>query len=317
MKHPPHNRSRRSRRISSVFLTLAVAVAGIAISARAATAQTKAPTAAPAPAPARTVASTFRAPAGSNLVVVTARDYNFDLPATIPAGLTTFRLLDRGREPHHFYLVRVDEGKNIADVMAALAPSKDAPTQVHAFPAWMHPVGGPNAPLPGGESNATVLLRPGSYVAFCVIPSPDGLLHLMKGMIRAFTVTGPAKATALPKPDLTITLSDYAFGLSQPLEAGRQTVAVTNTSAQPHELVLTRFPEGQSASDLVDWARDPHGRPPPGQPYGGVTDIPPGATVDVQLDLEPGRYGLICFSPDAKDGMPHAMHGMLKDIVVR
>ena len=33
-------------------------------------------------------------------------------------------------------------------------------------------------------------------------------------------------------------------------------------------------------------------------------------------DLAPGDYGLICFVPDAKDGKPHLMHGMMKQITV-
>ena len=34
------------------------------------------------------------------------------------------------------------------------------------------------------------------------------------------------------------------------------------------------------------------------------------------MTFEPGSYALICFVPDAKDGKPHAMHGMLKTLTV-
>jgi hypothetical protein len=30
----------------------------------------------------------------------------------------------------------------------------------------------------------------------------------------------------------------------------------------------------------------------------------------------PGNYVLICFEPDAKDGMPHFVHGMLQAFTV-
>ena len=34
-------------------------------------------------------------------------------------------------------------------------------------------------------------------------------------------------------------------------------------------------------------------------------------------DFAPGKYGLICFLPDAKDGKPHLAHGMVREITVK
>jgi hypothetical protein len=34
------------------------------------------------------------------------------------------------------------------------------------------------------------------------------------------------------------------------------------------------------------------------------------------MDFEPGRYALLCFVPDAGDGMPHFMHGMVQEFTV-
>lgn len=39
------------------------------------------------------------------------------------------------------------------------------------------------------------------------------------------------------------------------------------------------------------------------------------ADVTIKL-VTPGDYGLICFVPDAKDGKPHLVHGMVKTIKV-
>jgi hypothetical protein len=36
----------------------------------------------------------------------------------------------------------------------------------------------------------------------------------------------------------------------------------------------------------------------------------------VTLTLTAGEYGLLCFIPDAKDGKPHFVHGMIKQFVV-
>ena len=36
----------------------------------------------------------------------------------------------------------------------------------------------------------------------------------------------------------------------------------------------------------------------------------------MHVDLQPGRYGLICFLPDRKDGKQHFEHGMVQEFEV-
>ena len=256
------------------------------------------------------------APAGSNVVTVIAHDYAFDMPTSIPAGLTTFRLVDKGKEPHHLFVMKLEQGKKASDMFAALkamGPAGGPP------PAWMRPAGGPNAASPGTETNATLTLEPGEYAAFCVIPTPKGAPHFMMGMIKGFTVTPAAKsaAAALPKADLTITLKDYDFVLSRPLTKGRHVIAVTNAGTQPHEIVITRFGPGQSNMQFAAWGEKPQGKTAPGHSMGGITDILPGKTVVIEQTFPPGRYGFICFTRDKKDGKPHFLHGMQKEFVVK
>lgn len=256
------------------------------------------------------------APAGSNVVTVVAHDYAFDMPTSIPAGLTTFRLIDKGKEPHHLFVMKLEQGKKASDMFAALkamGPAGGPP------PAWMRPVGGPNAAAPGAETNATLTLEPGEYAAFCVIPTPKGAPHFMMGMIKGFTVTPAAKrsAAALPKADLTITLKDYDFVLSRPLTKGRHVIAVTNAGTQPHEVVINRYGPGQTNMQFAMWGEKPDGKTAPGHVMGGVTDILPGKTVVIEQTFPPGRYGFICFTRDKKDGKPHFLHGMQKEFVVK
>jgi hypothetical protein len=252
--------------------------------------------------------------AAPNVVTVIAREYAFQMPDSIPAGLTTFRLIDQGKEPHHLYVMKLEEGKKASDMFAALkamGPAGGPP------PTWMHPVGGPNAPVVGGESNATLMLEPGEYAAFCIIPTPKGAPHFMLGMIKGFTVTPSAKpAAALPEADLTITLTDYDFVLSQPLTSGRHVIAITNAATQPHEVVINRFSEGQTNAQFAAWGEKPDGKSIPAHGMGGVTDILPGKTVVIENDFPPGRYGFVCFTRD-KNGKPHHMLGMQKEFIVQ
>lgn len=170
---------------------------------------------------------------------------------------------------------------------------------------------------PGSSSNATLALEPGNYLAFCEIPGPDPRPHFMKGMVKAFTVTPPARDAALPPTDLTITMSEYSFSFSHPISSGHHVIAVENAGAQPHMLVIHREAPGSGVKEFLAWGENPNGEPQPGAGWGGVTTIAPGETVVFEEDFPPGRYFLICFTPDAKDGKPHFAHGMLKEIEVK
>jgi hypothetical protein len=254
----------------------------------------------------------FAALPGANVISVVANDYSFEMPATVPAGLTTLRFSNRGKEFHHLYLVKVEKGKKPEDILAWF--KKGGPP-----PAWMRPVGGPNAPapMPGAETVFTSNLTAGDYVALCVIPSPNGgPPHVMKGMIKTLTVTPTTAKVTLPTADITLTLSDYDFTFSKPLTPGKHLIAVRNTGKQPHEYFMGKLNPGKTPMDLAKFAENPVG-PPPGLPMGGITDILPGDVVYVQVDVPAGEYAFICFDPDAKDGKPHFAHGMIKQITVK
>jgi uncharacterized cupredoxin-like copper-binding protein len=262
------------------------------------------------PASARSANTVIVRGDGIRTVTVTASDYSFAAPDTIPAGLTELRLLNRGTEMHHAMLIRLDAGKTMADLFAAM--QTDGP-----LPAWAHEAGGPNTPGPGGESNAILRLVAGRYAMICVIPSTDGKPHVMKGMAKEIVVTPAISNTsnANMRVNSTMTLFDYAFQLSQPLQAGRQTIRVKNTAGQPHEVVFVKLQPGKKTADVLAWMDKMEG-PPPGAPVGGTTPMANGEENIITVDLVPGEYGLVCFVPDAKDAKPHAMHGMMTQLTI-
>jgi hypothetical protein len=239
---------------------------------------------------------------------VTARDYAYDAPAEVPAGLTTIRLTNQGPSPHHVQLVRLAEGKRLSDLLEALKGEK--------FPAWATMAGGPAPPEVGRTSTEIQMLEPGTYALVCFIPTPEGMPHVMKGMSRELSVVGPA-APAGPEPeaDLVIKLVDYDFQLSAPLPAGKHTIRVENAGPQPHEVAIVRLHPGKKPEDFAAWGMKQIG-PPPGTIHGGVSGIMPGSRVFLEVDLPPGEYGLICFLPDSKDGKPHFVHGMVRQTSV-
>lgn len=261
------------------------------------------------PATASRFAARFASLPGANVISVVASDYAFDMPATVPAGLTTIRFSNKGKELHHVYLVKVEKGKKPDDVLAFFKAGGPPPK-------WMKPVGGPNAPAPGDETVFTSNLEAGDYVALCVIPSPGGPPHVMKGMMKALTVTPTARKAAAPVADITLTLSDYDLAFSKPLAPGKHVIAVRNTGKQPHEFFMAQLMPGKTPMDMAKFAENPVGAPP-GKPMGGITDIVPGDVVYLQVDVPKGEFAFMCFTPDMKDGKPHLAHGMIKQISVK
>jgi hypothetical protein len=241
------------------------------------------------------------------VVTVHARDFAYDAPDHIAAGMTTFQLVNDGPGLHHLVLIRLDSAKTPADLQAAI--KNPGP-----LPAWAVLSGGPNAADPMGQSTATVDLTAGNYVMLCFVDVPNGVPHFAKGMVRPLTVTASATASAAaPVADVVATLSDYSFALSQPLTAGQHTIKVQVQPGQPHELVLVRLDPGKTSKDLLKWMPKMQG-PPPGHVVGGASPSVPGSPVYVSVNLVPGKYLLICFLPDGKDGKPHFTHGMMQTV---
>lgn len=250
--------------------------------------------------------STVQARGARNITVV-ATDFAFSGPTVVNAGWVTINLITRGKEPHQVQIARLDPGKTIDDVRAAF--------RNRTAPPWTL-LGGPNAPDPnGGRANATQYLPPGEYVLLCLIPSPDGTLHVEKGMVRPLRVRASASRGREPRADVAMRLVDYGFDLSRPLRRGRQTIRVWTDAPQPHEVVLLEPAPGKTAHDFGVWGERMEG-PPPATPLGGVVGLSPRQAAYFTVNLKPGRYGLICFLPDWKDGKPHFLHGMTRDFTV-
>lgn len=247
-------------------------------------------------------------PGMASLVVdVSAMDYAFTAPDTIPAGSTTFRFTNAGHEFHHLTIIPLPEGKKIGDLVDS--------TVGEVLPPWIAPVGGPNAVDPGTHDETTLSLAPGRYALICMISSGDKVMHMKKGMARELVVTPSDRPTALPSADLSMQLADYGFTLSTPIAAGHHTILVSNHAQQPHEVVVVKLAPGKHMNDLLTWMGHPDG-PPPGGAIGGASPMIPGVENVVSMDFTPGTYGFICFLPASDDHQPHFTHGMMQEFVV-
>jgi hypothetical protein len=242
-------------------------------------------------------------PPAPNMVHVTATDYAFQAPDTLPSGVTTFHLMNEGKEPHHVVLLKLP----FADLQKVNLAGPPPPDLVV--------LGGPNAAPPGGTAEATVDLIPGSYTMVCLIPGADGKPHMMRGMARPLVVTQGSSTAAMPVADITVKLTDYAFEVTGPLTAGRHVVRVEDAGPQMHELVFVKLEPGKTVQQMVAWLEKPEG-PPPGSLVNGAAPMTVGVVNTTTVDLSAGDYGLICFVSDSKDRKPHFAHGMIKQITV-
>jgi len=247
----------------------------------------------------------------TSVVTFTAKDHGFDGPDTVPAGQTTLRLRNVGREPHQLQLLKLEEGKSAAALAAALRePGR-------ALPSWAKHMGGPNGIQAGDEAEATVYLEPGLYVVVCMVPGVDRQTHAALGMQKVLRVT----ERRVPSPpefhgNFHMALFEYEFVVVQPLSRGQHTFYVVNRGAQPHQVSLVRLDPGASAADVLAAFSHDEPAPLPGQLMGGMSGLEPGAEGTFTAGLSPGRYAMICLFPNPAAHDSHAAKGMVMNFMI-
>lgn len=262
-------------------------------------------------------------------IQLSSREFAFNLPDSIAGGLVTIHLMNDGQEDHHAQFIRLNDGVTHAQfdsvfeaAMAALPTEGEA-----AFSPLFRIVtlaGGPSIVTAGGRTAVTLDLAAGEYVVACFIASPDGVMHVAKGMRHRLTVTAPP-ATMPPPPvaDGRVDMADFAFATMPEVHAGPMVLEVTNSGQEPHEMVVVRL-EGIGLDQLMSMLMQPPaaGEAPAGPPpftfVGGMQGVAPGARGWARLDLTPGDYALVCFIPSpANEGKPHIALGMARAFTVR
>lgn len=240
-------------------------------------------------------------------VNVVAEDFAFDAPATISGGAVEFSYSNRGKEPHFAGLARVAPGKSFEDVQAAMTapPSAALPTVPPPFEDF---AGIPTAD-PGAGGKMTLNLPAGTYVFFCLIPSPDGVSHAAKGMMKELRVS-EGTAGSLPKSDVTLAARDFAFDRTPVARAGNIIVRLRNEGQQLHEINLVELSAGKTVDDVVAWYSQMSGPPPMRSIAGAAIGPWDDATATINLHAE-RTYAFICAIPDVEgDFSPHVTKGM-------
>lgn len=259
---------------------------------------------------------TGEAPPEPGVVEVTARDFAFEAPDSIPSGWTTFEMENAGAQEHFMNLWPLPEGRSYEDYETEVIGPFERLGNMYfegeidrgelmerlgqELPDWFSQVirgaGGPGLVSPGGVARTTVRLEPGTYVMECYVKTPEGQPHNFLGMMRPIVVTEEASGAPEPDADATLELANYRIETTGTLGAGARTVRVRMTEDPegllPHDVHLARLDEGTSVDSVVAWMDwvDRLQAPGPAEFLGGVEQMPAGSTGYMTVELTPGRY---------------------------
>jgi hypothetical protein len=119
-------------------------------------------------------------------VTVTLADYSFTAQGPLTAGKHTFKIVNKGPQPHEIEVIRLAPGKTMKDVNEFMdkmyAGKADGPPPLDAL-------GGIAADMPGMTQYFTADLTPGNYVLLCFVPdAKDAKAHMEHGMVKEFKV---------------------------------------------------------------------------------------------------------------------------------
>lgn len=245
------------------------------------------------------------------------------VPRQLPAGILALTLVNDTKQEVDLDLGRANPGATLAQINAADAASNSQSPQasLQGFARLTRLVtfmGGVNSLAPGKESTALLDLRtPGLYGVH------EGFQNGPGSTVGVVTVTsGAGQQASLPAAPVVVRLKDMKFlGLPRQLPAGQVTIQVVNQGPSVHEMKLARLDPGKTQRDVTAFLQSPQSNsgaaPSWVHPTGGMDSISPHVSADLTLNLTPGYYVAVCFMPDMKKGLPHAMEGMIGHFTVR
>lgn len=122
------------------------------------------------------------APEGATVITGEMVDYAFELSETsAPAGSIVFDVTNTGEYPHELLVMSLPEGITVDDVFED--ESLFEQVRFHGF----------TFSEPGQDAPPLVLvdMEPGTYTIVCFVDVPEGVPHVMRGMILEFEVAAP------------------------------------------------------------------------------------------------------------------------------
>ncbi|WP_369776860.1 hypothetical protein [Streptomyces sp. R33] len=246
-----------------------------------------------------------------------------EAPESAQAGMVSFRVRTDDPNGHFLQAFRPHPGVTVDQVLADLAKAvshQPVPTAegISAVRDEAELFGGAQvtpsvpetftAPITAGE---LVLLDFGAFLADPAHP-----------VTRTLQLQGPKRSGSLTDfADGLVIERDTADGPRfdvRGLDRAVGRILVHNSSGELHEMAVQPVAPGTTDAQIqaVFDRTAPGPLPYTGRPV-GLGMLSPGRSALLETrNLPPGTYVLMCFVPDAKTGLPHAVKGMHKVVVL-
>lgn len=238
-------------------------------------------------------------------------------PKTVKAGLVTMTLKNTDKVSRSAGIVRLVGDHSVEEFLKAVK-KLGAP-----IPAWIEDGGGVPGVEPGETASVTQVLASGRYAITddeTEGGQGEGPTYAEFGAKGEFTVSGEAGDATLPAVPATLTAKDYSFEFAG-LKAGTNSVRFENTGSELHHAILLPINKGKTLADAkAAFASDePSKGPPPVDFENGLNTqvIDGGIAQNIELELNAGRYAVICFIQDRAGGAPHVAKGMISELTVK
>ena len=231
-----------------------------------------------------------------------------DGPSSAETGLAEITLENESDSEGDMQLIRVEGDHSTEEVIEGLEKAMKG----QAFPEWFFGGGGVGI-VPAGESaTVTQVLQPGAYYGI----NTEGRKPTASA-IAVVDVTGEESDEELEEGDGTVTAIEYGFEAEE-LPSGQVEIEFENGGAQPHHLIAAPLKGDATAADVEQAIKSEKGQPPIDEKGTQNTAVLEGGEGQVvTMDLEPGRYALLCFISDRQGGPPHALKGMVDEVEVK
>jgi hypothetical protein len=203
-------------------------------------------------------------------------------PETLPEGLVTVAFENTAEAPFIGIFGRLNEGVTVEDLMTAMAENP------MALVSQLTLKGGPGV-MPGQMVEMTYHLDAGDYVLLNVGAQPPQIASISVADSEDVEYEEPVA-------DVTVTLVDFAFGIPLTLPAGKHLWQIENAGEQWHEVVIAPVELDATLEDIQAMVAE--GEQSDLQLFPLVMPLNGGESAWLTVDLQPGRYVIVCSLPD-------------------
>ena len=241
--------------------------------------------------------------------------FELTVPESVEAGLVRLELRNGTEDDAEAQLLRIADGHTIDEALATIASEEGK------IPAWLTAEGGVGTIAPGATGAVELVLEEGTYhVVDMSEPQGDDVQsHAEEGAIATLEVTSGDDDADLPEVDASIEMVDFDF-TTDGLQAGTNRLLLENTGEELHHTLIVPINQGATFAQVKEYLTSDEGDtgPPPAdfERLQATAVLDAGREQIQELELEAGRYALVCFLTNRAGGPPHAALGMVSELTI-